>query len=461
VSLLAIVGALLTAGAAQAAPASVVNFNRQTYSYSSTLSIAQEANRYQVIVLEPVDHAMVAPLKAANPNLKVLMYTNLLASSPIDQMAWGQCTAYATDNAQHPNWFLLDQSGHRIGLLGYAGNYLMDVGNPAYQQACISRAASMAHQYGFDGVYFDGATANLIWAVPTGTSVAAYPTQTGWLAAEYSILSYATPQLHAQHLLSVANIGGGATVAGLWQKWNSVLDGAEEESWMDTSVAYYWPQMLADAAWSEANGKLAVLHSHYTTQAGNRFALAAMMLNAGGQSSYSTANADYQTSELWFPDYTLAQSLGAPIGPYRHLSNGADTRVFANGLVVVNPMSTGVPTFSLGGGTYTGSGLTNVRSVSLAPASGLILRRVSAGVSSTTGSGPSVVRRATVRCIVPKVTHAKLARAKTLIRRAHCRVGRITQRRSTRRNRHHVLAQNPAPHRRLAAMTRVDLMVGR
>ena len=70
------------AGDATAATPPLAQFNRETYAYSTTLSTSQEANRYQVMVLQASNHAEVPLLKAANPNLKILMYSNLLALEP-------------------------------------------------------------------------------------------------------------------------------------------------------------------------------------------------------------------------------------------------------------------------------------------------------------------------------------------------------------------------------------------
>lgn len=360
------------ATAATAATAPLAQFNRETYAYSTTLSTSQEANRYQVMVLQGTDHAQVPLLKAANPNLKILMYSNLLTTNPSDGPAWAECTSYAADNASHPSWFLLDSHGKRIALSGYAGNYVMDVGNTAYQQACVSHALSLATQYKFDGIYFDGAAADLAYAVPAGVTVPKYPTRAAWQPAVYSLLSHATPQIHTQHRLLVGNIGGGATQAGLWQKWTGAMDGSMEESWMDSSVSYFWPQMAADTAWSEANGKIALLHSHYTTETGNTFGLAEMMLVARGKSSYSTSNVNYQNSELWFPEYRTAQSLGAATSGSTRLGNGISARAFANGVVLAK--TSGSPaTVNLLGGTYSGSQLSKVTRATMSTSSGLIL----------------------------------------------------------------------------------------
>ncbi|MEA2144626.1 MAG: hypothetical protein QOG59_213, partial [Solirubrobacteraceae bacterium] len=59
---------------ASAGGSSVVNFNRETYSYSSPLSLTAEAKQYQVMVLQSTDGALVHALHAANPALKILVY---------------------------------------------------------------------------------------------------------------------------------------------------------------------------------------------------------------------------------------------------------------------------------------------------------------------------------------------------------------------------------------------------
>ena len=397
-TLLLIAGFASDASGATAPP--LAQFNRETYAYSTTLTTSQEANRYQVMVLQATDHAQVPLLKAANPNLKILMYSDILATNASDPPAWAECTVYSTDNAQHPTWFLLNQKGQRIASTSYPGQYVMDVGNTAYQQACVAHPLSLAKQYGFDGIYFDGATADLAYALPAGMTSPKYPNRTAWQAAVYSMLSYAAPQIHAQHLLLVGNIGGGATQAGLWQKWTGVMDGSEEESWLDSNVSYFWPQMLADTAWSEANGKIAILHSHYTTEPGNAFALAEMMLVAGGKSSYSTSNGNYQGAELWFPEYTQAQSLGAATSGMTQLPNGVSARAFANGVVLANTSGSS-KTVSLLGGTYSGSQLSKVTSASMATASGLILLK---DVPNTSQAPFNVVAPAITGSLAPGQT---------------------------------------------------------
>jgi Tol biopolymer transport system component len=64
-----------------------------------------------------------------------------------------------------------------------------------------------------------------------------------------------------------------------------------------------------------------------------------------------------------------------------------------------------------------------------------------------------------LRCVVPRVVGLRLAKARTRITRAHCRVGRIRRARSRRAGR--VLSQNPRAGARRPAGTRISLVVGR
>lgn len=368
---------LLTVFLALALPAlarakTYANFNRSAYGYTSQLTPAQEASRYQVMVLQSSDAPMVRVLKAANPSLKIFMYEGIQAAvnAPTSGVT---CTAGPWVEANHPNWILTDQNGNQIL---YQGHYLVDVGNTAYQQTCLQNVIPLAKQGGFDGVYWDMVNMKLSWTLPANTSVPEYPTDPSWQAAMYSMLSYAGGQLHSNGLMNIANIGGG--IPSLWQQWNGPLDGAEEESWTDGKQGLLqqvpnWKGKLNNAAWSEANGKILILHSWNTTHTGNIYGLAAMMLIANGEASYSTSNSCYSTCEVWYPEYTTAQQLGAPLGSYTILADGAYERRFQNGMVVVNPTANTIAAAPLGGGTYSGSGLSNVSNVDLPPTSGFIL----------------------------------------------------------------------------------------
>ncbi len=363
----------------------MIGFNRETYNYSSTLSIAQEASSYQEMVLQATNASLVPQLKAANPHLKVFLYEGIDAAENQTQ-ARTSCTSAPWDIANHPSWLLKDQNGNPI-INGPI--FLVDPGNTGYQQTCLANVIATAKAGGFDGVYWDMVSGSLAWSLPAGETVPAYASTTTWQNALTSMLTYGYQQLHANGLLQVANVGGAYLTPGLWQRWNGVMDGAEDEAFTNQGTGglaagiWAWPKQVAEIQWSEANGKMLMLHSYQTNESGLTYGLASMMLAADGNTTYSTSNNCYASCEQFIPEYTTADQLGAPVGSYMQLPNGVYERWFQNGVVVVNPTANTVPTFSLGGHTYSGSQLTNVTSVSMGPTSGYVLLDTSPGTIST------------------------------------------------------------------------------
>jgi hypothetical protein len=354
-------------------------FNRETYRYQSALNPRDEAKRYSIIVLQASDARRLPFLRRWNPGLKILVYQDIAVTRATDLQARTVCTALPADRAIGARWFLKGVLRNRIST-GF--DYLMDVGDPVYQQACISHAIALAKRFRFDGIFLDGVAASLPFELPPNTRPASikYPTVGSWQAAMYSMLAYAGRAIHTQGLSVVANIGGAVLTPGLWQRWNTPLDGAEEESWTDGGIGLvqqltWWREKLANVAWSEAHGKYAILHSYNTTEAGNVFGLASMLLVAAGHASYSTSNANDTSYEAWYPEYLAAQRLGAPRGAYTLQQNGVYERIFANGLVLANPTTHPVSRISLGGGRYSGPGLSDRGAVSMGATSGLILTR--------------------------------------------------------------------------------------
>jgi beta-lactam-binding protein with PASTA domain len=64
------------------------------------------------------------------------------------------------------------------------------------------------------------------------------------------------------------------------------------------------------------------------------------------------------------------------------------------------------------------------------------------------------------QCIVPKLKGKKLGAAKIALRKAHCRVGNVTHKKSTRKHRNRVLSQRPRPGTHLRKGARVALTIG-
>jgi hypothetical protein len=364
----------------------VVFFNNENYTGAIT-----DAAHYQVMVLQYNGYSgspaysptFVAALHAANPKVKVLMYQDPIYSRPTDAAGFSVCGDWSQSGgspSSYPggndtSWFLKNQSGNSI-LATDGGDYLMDEGNTGYQKSCLEHAISLAKPAGFNGIYWDDANP-AIYYIPSGQSVPSYPTNTSWQSANESFLNYAEVQLHAQGLLSTANIGNvyGASDGHVWRQYSQYLDGSEEEAWMTSSTTTEnttsaWLTQEGDDLWSEESGKLAFEHSYAGNEAGNTYGLASLLLVASGESSYSTANSSSQGEcyagsgcEANYAEYTTAEQLGTPSSAatpaITSSSSGAGTTVysrkFANGLVIVNPTG-GSLSYTLPSGTYSGSG---------------------------------------------------------------------------------------------------------
>jgi Fibronectin type III domain/PASTA domain/RTX calcium-binding nonapeptide repeat (4 copies) len=65
------------------------------------------------------------------------------------------------------------------------------------------------------------------------------------------------------------------------------------------------------------------------------------------------------------------------------------------------------------------------------------------------------------KCVVPNVVGKPLATAKTKIKKAHCRVGKVTYKLSTKAKMNRVLSETPKAGKRLKNGTKVSLIVGR
>jgi hypothetical protein len=346
-------------------------FNREVYGYRSDLSTQAEGRRYNVIVLQSTDAGVVPALRAANPHLKIFVYVDILRAVVGGLQS---CTALSSDQSQHPDWLLRSTSGQAVVV---ANVYHLDISNPAYQQACVNGAIAMAKAGHFDGVYFDGVDGQPAYGFGGATPPAMpkFPNSAVWQAAITSMLQRSEPQIHAAGLLLVGNIGG--ETPSLFERWEGLMDGAEDEAFTDLGQGpaqwlYWWPSEITDIKWSEAHGKILIVHSHNKTEAGNVYGLATMLLAANGRTSYSTSNGNYGGYEVWYPEYSAAEQLGAPLSNYTRGPGGIYERRFAHGIVLVNPSTRTVRNVGLGG-TYSGSGLAHVSHVTLNPTAGLIL----------------------------------------------------------------------------------------
>ena len=124
---------------------------------------------------------------------------------------------------------------------------------------------------------------------------------------------------------------------------------------------------------AERKGKffLAELPAESTDSRAITYGLATVLLGAAGRSSFDVSGNPAYTRALWYPVYDEARRLGSPSGPHAVDPNGVYRRDFAGGTVLVNP-TTATHAVSLGA-LHSGSGLSNVSTVTIGSTSGLVL----------------------------------------------------------------------------------------
>jgi hypothetical protein len=360
-------------------------------------NLSQTAQRHEYVILKPSETARLQQLKAANPNLKVLMYKNLSAS--IDYPSNAQLTtgvSYDEADTQHPEWFLLNTSGQRFTHRDYSNLWAMDVGSPSYQQRWTNNVLNSLNSLGFDGVFIDDTNPTMKGHYDP-TKVAKYPTDSAYQQATASALAYLGPRIRSAGYDVIGNIGHFGEYPEVGRSWLQYMDGAMDENfgkWGNTAGSGYawegyWTNELGSLKYAQEHGKdfLAVTHSADNDVAAARYGWATMLLGAAGNAQFAL-HSNY-TSETWFPEY--GYDIGEPVGPDIHTSSGVYLRQFSNGIVVVNPTS-GQLSADLCGGTYSGSGSSGVTGVQLGPNSAAILTLDSGSSAGTctaenTGSG--------------------------------------------------------------------------
>jgi hypothetical protein len=376
----AVVAIGLLSGAASASAATSVagQLRYAIDNYPDFSNLGRTAQRHEYVILHPKRVNEVAQIKAANPNVKVLMYKDLSAS--INYPSNAQLTtgvSYAEANSEHPEWFLLNTSGQRFTFRNYSSLWAMDVGSPSYQKRWGDNVLSSLNQLaGFDGVFIDDTNPTMKGHYDV-SRVAKYPSDPAYQQATESALASITPRIHAAGYDVVSNIGHWGEYPEVGQSWLKYLDGAMEENfgkWGQTPGSGYaweghWKNQLDSLKYAQQHGKdyLAVTHSADTDAAAARYGWASLLLGAEGNAYFALH--DSYTTENWFPEYDYP--IGEPLGPESRDPNGVHRRHFSNGVVVVNP--TWDPLSADLCGTYSGSGHDHVTGVTLAPNTAAIL----------------------------------------------------------------------------------------
>lgn len=360
------------------------------------------AQRNSYIILQPWETARAAELKAADPSLEVLAYQNLgsMAQGTSASGVSASGVNYAEANTAHPEWFLLNDHGERIAENGYSWLWMADIGNPGYQQQWTANVIKLLDSGPWDGVMMDDTNTTAMYDT-NPAEIAKYPTDAAYQAAVRSMLAYAGPRIQADGKLAIPNIGSWSQYPEVAKEWLQYVSGGVDEmfaKWSTTPGVGYrdpagWRTQIEEIQTAEQMGKrfLAITQSSAEDTQAIRYGWASVLLAADPHGHTAFTAAPNYTSEVWSSEYEV--QIGEPTTNATEVAGGVWERRFTSGLVVVNPTTVSVPV-SLGG-VYSGSGLSDVGSATLAPDSALVLQRVAgAGESSqeagAQGSGEAI-----------------------------------------------------------------------
>ena len=191
----------------------------------SNLSVSAQRNSY--VILGPGQVSRMRQLKAANPNLKVLLYKNLSAAradctSPTSDCGTG--VTYQQADSAHPEWFLLNKQGARIRYSDYADLWAMDIGSASYQAEWADNVITEVKRDGWDGVFLDDTNTTMAYHYDV-SQVAKYPSDASYQAATQSALASIGPKIQAAGVQAIANIGSWHEYPSVGNSWLAYLNG--------------------------------------------------------------------------------------------------------------------------------------------------------------------------------------------------------------------------------------------
>jgi hypothetical protein len=343
----------------------------------------QAASQFSVIAAQPgIFKPYVGEMKAANPNLRLLVYVNGLWQDPMSRLT----------QSYPESWFSHDASGHRITWLGWS-TVLMDPTSPGWQaqvgQLCHSALATS----GYDGCYIDNLGPGPVIdtrdksGAPVNPNTAQLWTASGWMAAVSGLVRGV--RASSPNIVMIGNgLGAGGTYFSApisTAPLDDTLDGLVSELFVrgaGTPVTSFKPtdawkrdvdMVVADQATGDSVFVVVKLPVPATwAQQGqwHKYALASFLLATNGNSYFQFIPDSQPASALTTNQWDHVNP-GSPMGPYTQ--NGAMfERVFTNGIALVNPTDAAA-TVQLSGRYTTLEGRTVQRWVRLAPHTGDVL----------------------------------------------------------------------------------------
>ena len=356
--------------------AAFMDSSQATVSLSQAL--AQARTFGTIVATQGMYRPYVAQMKAANPNLRLLVYLN------------GTFSMNDAGSTYPTTWYARDAAGNKVRSVQF-GNYLMDVSNPGWLQDRQNKCQTLLAQSGYDGCFLDTlGTAPLdapyVTGLPVNPATNLVWTKAAWLSRTAALAQSVEGVLGSDPVFGNGIASGKkyfATDGGATKRILDGVGGAMVELFLrtpGTMIATYekesqWLQeveMLRDSA---NNGKVLLTMTKVWTagtqaqkDSWHRFALSSFLLGYTPGIDRFSFRYDHGAT-LAHPYWSV--KIGDPTGTYAKVG-GVYQRTFTNGRVVVNPTTMPV-TFAIGGAYATLAGNTVSGSMTLQPHTGDVL----------------------------------------------------------------------------------------
>ena len=333
-------------------PENVVNiaFFYKPPNNSDALTVSQNFN---TVILTRLDESFRDQLVANGFKSTIPQYLRFEAimdpgdctSTPLRSQVAYKPGDFCAISRDHPDWFLLDALGKRLGADKIGDNYyMMDPGNQEWRAFWLSRALELQTQYGWSGLFLDNVEGSLSKRKNTSGLPAKYVDDISYKAAirgflEYLYLNYAKAN-NRPMLANIATLKERVT----WYEYLPYLDGAMTERWgVDWSYTGYvdkatWEEDMLMAEQTQSLGKNIIMVAPGSETDYNRqnFAFASYLLVSNGKAAFRYSNSSTYRYVWFYSNYQT--DLGSPLGP-RYLSGNLWRRDFAKGSVTVDPVN--------------------------------------------------------------------------------------------------------------------------
>lgn len=299
----------------------------------------------------------------------------------------------------HPEWVLRDRDGRRLFVPNACDGercaaYAADIGSPTWRADWIARARREIDK-GYHGIFIDNVSMDMMVGNGSGNLVRPVDPRTGQPMTDNDWRRYVaefTEEIRAAFPDAVITHNSGQWWADesdpFFKREVDAADRIElERGFADTGIGYGggmfgYETYLKHVDWIHGRGASFIAEPYGLDRTSAAFELASFFLVS--EAGDGIASSYRSNPDNWWSGW--ATDLGEPQGD-RYDFRGALRRDFSNGIVLVNQPSAQRRTIDLPDGTWTDLDGDQVRSVTLGPRQGAVLR----GESS---EGPAVTMRA-------------------------------------------------------------------